>query len=409
MFILLLFTSLVFVDCKSGDKNVNQSKINKGQQSDPLSLTLFDYNNLVEVKNNIKSEKYSTSFQKLIREADQALNDTVFSVTYKKLTPPSGDKHDYISYGPYWWPDPEKSDGLPWIRRDGEVNPLSRDNNTDYTEKATFFNNVSDLSWAFFFSDNKEYATKLKELLDVWFLDEDTKMNPNLNFAQGIPGINDGRGIGIIDFAGITKVITAIEILEIKNAIDPHMSVDLRNWLSGYLNWLQTSKNGIFERDTKNNHGTYYDLQVVSLHLFLGNKEGAREVLETAKLKRIASQIEPDGKQPHELARTKSLSYSTMNLKGMTQLAIFGTKVGVDLWNYSPQNAGNIKQAYEFLKPYAMGEKEWTYEQINSKEKAIKSLKQLYLKAGCEFGISEYEQIGRVGDNITNSLFESCN
>ena len=36
----------------------------------------------------------------------------------KKLVAPSGDKHDYISVGTYWWPNPDTSDGLPYIRRD---------------------------------------------------------------------------------------------------------------------------------------------------------------------------------------------------------------------------------------------------------------------------------------------------
>lgn len=45
------------------------------------------------------------------------------TVTAKKQLPPSGDRRDYMSLSPYWWPDPEKPDGLPYIRRDGERNP----------------------------------------------------------------------------------------------------------------------------------------------------------------------------------------------------------------------------------------------------------------------------------------------
>ena len=66
------------------------------------------------------------AYDALIRDADVALKAGPFSVTQKHRTPPSGDKHDYMSLAPYWWPDTTKRDGLPFIRRDGDVNPESR-------------------------------------------------------------------------------------------------------------------------------------------------------------------------------------------------------------------------------------------------------------------------------------------
>jgi hypothetical protein len=262
---------------------------------------------------------------------------------------------------------------------------------------------------AYFFSDKIEYANKTLELLKGWFLNKDTKMNPNLNFAQGIPGKNTGRGIGIIEFVGIKNIITAIEILEINKAMDIKTSKGLREWFVEYLNWLQTSENGIFEKNTKNNHAVYYDMQVVSILLFLDRKKEAKQILEAVKTKRIASQIEPNGAQPHELARTKSLSYSTMNLRGFTELAFLGTKVGVDLWNYKSEKGASIIQAYEFLKPYAEGEKEWNYKQIHSLSKAQKSLKNLFVKAGSQFNIEEYCKVGSGNSKNASSLMFYCN
>src|SRR5512142_174353 len=64
--------------------------------------------------------------ERLRRDAAAALGAGPFSVIQKSRVPPSGDKHDYLSFGPYWWPDPKKPNGLPYIRRDGEVNPESR-------------------------------------------------------------------------------------------------------------------------------------------------------------------------------------------------------------------------------------------------------------------------------------------
>ncbi len=49
----------------------------------------------------------------LIRAADKAMTDGPWSVTDKTRTPPSGDRHDYMSIAPYFWPDPAKADRLP--------------------------------------------------------------------------------------------------------------------------------------------------------------------------------------------------------------------------------------------------------------------------------------------------------
>src|SRR5690348_13803992 len=55
-------------------------------------------------------------------EADKAMNEGPFSVMQKSSAPPSGDKHDYMSLAPYFWPNPNTADHLPYIRRDGERN-----------------------------------------------------------------------------------------------------------------------------------------------------------------------------------------------------------------------------------------------------------------------------------------------
>lgn len=379
------------------------------QDSFTQTFTVYDLHKMQVVKTKLQTKQFKASYDALIKNAEKALTDGVYTVMQKTEVAPSGDKHDYISYGPYWWPDPKKTDGLPWIRRDGEINPLTRGNTTDYEAKNKAFSNINELALAYFFSDNKQYANKAIALLNSWFVNEDTKMNPNLNFAQAIPGENTGRGFGIIELSSITNIITAIEILELNGEMDNETSQNLRQWCTQYLNWLQTSEPGIFEKNTKNNHGVYYDVQVVSLLIFLNRIDEAKQVLEEVKTIRIETQITPDGKQPHELARTKALSYSTMNLRGYTLLAFFGKNIGVDLWNYQAENGGSIQKAYEFLMPYAKNEKVWEYQQINSLDKAKKSLKQLFIEAGSRFDNQNYCEIGKYNkSDKENSLLYYC-
>lgn len=327
----------------------------------------------------------------------------------KKRTPPSGDKHDYLSMGPYWWPDPDKPDGLPYMRRDGEVNPETRGDNVDRTSASKLFSNVETLGWAFYFSGEEKYAEKAKQLIETWFINPETKMNPNLNYAQGIPGRTEGRGIGIIDWAGINRLISPFQFLEATGFLEGETKSQLYNWFDEYHNWLVSSKNGIDEDDYFNNHGTWFDVQVVGIEMMLGKTDLAKARLEQAKTKRIASQIEPDGSQPHELARTKSLSYSTMNLRGFIHLAKMGRKNEVDLWNFETEDGRSIQKALDYLLPVARNEKEWIYQQLGDFGDALETLKIDFLMAGSLFDQPEYIEVAKTiqnpEDNIETLLY----
>src|SRR5687768_12412800 len=57
---------------------------------------------------------------KIDNEARKALTSRVESIVSKQATPPSGDKHDYMSQAPYFWRNPNTATGFPYVRRDGE-------------------------------------------------------------------------------------------------------------------------------------------------------------------------------------------------------------------------------------------------------------------------------------------------
>lgn len=358
-------------------------------------LTYLDHEKLVLVKESIRdnSKEYLPAYQNLLKQADRALMEGPFSVMQKKQVAASADKHDYLSLAPYWWPDPEKEDGLPWIRKDGIVNPMTKGENVDDPVKDRMFNNVRALSLAYFFSGKRRYAKKIKQLLKVWFLDKGTRMNPNLNYAQGIPGKNTGRGFGIIEFSGVVHIITAIEILEMHNNMPKQMDIALKAWLKDYLSWLQTSEFGVFEKSRPNNHGSLHDVQLVSLLLFLEKTDEAKIVLKSVFEQRIALQIEPDGSQPHELKRTKGLTYSILNLSALTKLAFYGKRLGVELWERTSKE-GDLQKAYDFLYPYLDDTSIWPYEQLGDMKKARERLRRMFVNSGSMLGISNYCDIG---------------
>jgi hypothetical protein len=297
-------------------------------------------------------------------EADKAMSEGPFSVMDKKDMPPSGDKHDYMSLAPYWWPNPATKDGLPYIRRDGETNP-ERYKVPDDAEFNKMQNAVHALALGYYFTGKEAYAARAALLLRTWFLDPATRMNPNLNYAQAVMGVNDGRGIGLIDVRTMPRAVDGIALLEGSPSLTKADLEGLHTWFSKYLDWLKNSKNGRDESDAQNNHGSWYDQQLTGIALFLGDKALAHDVAATAETKRIAFQIQPDGSEPLELARTKSFSYSVFNLDALEELAQEDRVTGVDLWSFKAQNGASIRAALDYLLPYAQGEKQWTHQALN--------------------------------------------
>jgi Alginate lyase len=341
----------------------------QGTKTAAPRVFIIDGRQLLETKHRIQSgdQVFAAALTKLESDARRTMQQKPLSVVDKAVTPPSGDKHDYTSQAPYFWADPNKPDGLPYINRDGERNPeLSKI--TDHLALDQMESAIRTLSLAYYFKQDEEYAAKATQLLRAWFLDPPTRMNPNLEYAQFIPGVNTGRGIGLIETRGLVDVVDAIGLLAESKSWTAADQKGLEAWFSQFLQWMQESRNGREENAKKNNHGTFYDVQAISFALFVRRNDLAKQVAETAKEKRIALQIEPDGRQPLELTRTKAWSYSNMNLDGLMLLARLAENVGADLWGYRTKDGRGIRGALEYLYPYAIGDKQWTYQQIGGFE-----------------------------------------
>jgi len=303
------------------------------------------------------------ALNRLLAGANDRLEWEPVSVMDKSQIPPSGNKHDYISQAPYFWPNPNSSNGLPYINRDGQRNPEVR-NSADARNFAAVCDDTHTLALAYYFSGDEKYAAKAAEFVCVWFLNPATRMNPNLKYGQGIPGVVEGRAAGLITARCLADLVDAIGLLAGSKSWTTNDQQGMTAWAGDYLQWLTTSKIGRDEDAAFNNHGTFYDVQAVSLALFIGKTDFARKKLLAAREKRIARQIEPDGKMPQELRRTLSFGYSLFNLSAELQLADLGRNAGVDLWHYQTADGRSLLKAAEFMAPFADPNRAWPYQQI---------------------------------------------
>ena len=333
------------------------------------------------------------AFAALLKDAAKAMKEGPFSVMNKTRIPPSGDKHDYASYARYWWPNPAKPDGLPYIQRDGQTNPDSQSPaESDRGQLDDMVDGVETLGLAYYLTGEKSYAEHAALLIRVWFLNPETRMNPNLRFSQGIPGKADGTKSGIIDGRVLCRALDGAILIADASVLSAEEQAALREWCAQYMNWLKTNEVAQEEASAKNNHGSFFDAQIMYFALFAGDTVFAKKVAEEAITKRFLAQIKPDGSMPEELRRTRAFHYSVFNLHAMFMTAHMAESVGLDLWHAGDSR---LKNSMAFLMPYADSALPWPNPDIEEAPRI--ELLQLLLIAADVYKEDSYKQsIGKL-------------
>lgn len=294
---------------------------------------------------------------RILKAADAALALEPITITAFRAELSEGDGNDFYSNGDYWWPDPSKPDGLPYIRRDGKSNP---NNFTAHRICVNQLRNaVAALGAAYRVTGEDRYAAKSADLLRVFFLDPDTRMHPQLDFAQAIPGRTPGRGIGIIDTLHLIEIPPAIETMADSPAFPPAILAGLKQWFRDYTHWMLTSKNGRKEADTKNNHAVAYWLQIASFARFTGDEKSLAECRWRFKEVFVPDQMAQDGSFPLELKRTKPYAYSIFQLDNMATLCQVLSTPEDNLWEFELPDGRGIRKAMAYLYPYLADKSTW--------------------------------------------------
>src|SRR5690606_18133216 len=346
----------LFSGMASLEGNSHHSMLNRGfARSEAIVATLrhldvqlsgADSEVPVSVRSAVLTEEVESQDEPGLRQvveqlqaaADEALLRGPYSVTDKTTLPPSGDRRDYWHPAPYWWPNPDTEDGLPYIRKDGMRVPGTRmyepdSEKYDRTRLQRVFDDSLALALAWSFTKDDRYARHGAAILERFFVAPETRMNPHLKYGQVRTGHNNNQGAptGLIEMKDMYHYLDAARIFESAGTLDEEALSGFRIWLEQYLEWLRTSKQGRGERAAVNNHATCYDLQVAAIASYLGNEELVYTTLVRAQA-RIGQQFTPDGKQPDELKRTTTAHYCSFNFQSWINLAELASRWGVDLW-----------------------------------------------------------------------------
>ncbi len=334
---------------------------------DPVNYyILYSYSDLKKIKERISKK----DLQELIlnfKQYEIPYEKEKRSVIYKKFLLEGIDKKDYVSLATYYWQDETKENGLPYISKDGLANPEGEYYDKNNLRRLAFITYYQGI--LYYLSEDKKYLKLIQDNLTYYFLDPITGMNPNLNHAQLIKGLNLGRGIGMIDFtANMSYALYILEFLDEENMLDKKFYERLKDWLEKFYKWYVSSPIALEEKYADNNHGIFYDFSLLIILDILKKKDEILPLVYQMIELRICKQIKGD-KMEKELRRTKSKNYALMAIKGIYDFNKISKKYGYDLYNlnswYYHKLDIDLTKVEDFLyQRLLLKEKEWPYLQI---------------------------------------------
>jgi hypothetical protein len=335
-----------------------------------------------------KFDLASIERSRVLRAADRYLADRPVTVTASSSPRSAGGPHDFFSEADYYWPDPKNPDG-PYINRDGMSNP---DNFLGHRRAMVRFSLiVPALAAAWALTKRRKYADHAATHLRAWFMDDATRMNPNLQYAQAIKGLVTGRGIGIIDTLHLVEVARAASRLPLTPAVRDGVT----QWFAAYLQWMNTHPYGIAERDARNNHGTCWVAQAASFAQLTGDRSLTVWCRERFRGVLIPNQEAPDGSFPEELRRTKPYGYSLFNLDALSIVAQTLTTADDSLWRWQLPDGRGMGRAMSYMYPYILDKKKWPLPPDVMYDKEWPVRQPCLLFAGLALGRPEYLALWR--------------
>jgi hypothetical protein len=295
--------------------------------------------------------------KRILDAAAAYVNAPISTITSFRAPDSPGGLHDFYSQADYFWPNPANPTG-PYINRDGQSNPA---NFNDHRKAMIALSiQMPALTAGWLLTQDRRYGNRACEHLRAWFVSPETRMSPNLEYAQGVKGVSTGRSYGIIDTLHLVEVARAASIVgPALMSKDEYEAVRL--WFAEYLKWMKESPHGMAERDTKNNHAVCWALQASEFARLCGDAGTREEIRARYEQVFVPNQMGVDGSFPQELARTKPYSYSIFNFDVMAMLCQSLMEPQKDPFAFTLQDGRGICKGASFLFPYLQDKQKWPY------------------------------------------------
>jgi hypothetical protein len=299
--------------------------------------------------------------RRLRAEAEKQLREGPWTVTSDRPKNLDLDVHDYYSEAPYWWPDPANPTG-PYVRKDGVINSAR------FLANKTALNAMCDavftLGAAAYLLDDPRYGKRAALVIRAWFINPQTRMNPDLEYSQAIRGSNSGRGAGVLDGRVFIQAIQGMEFLADTGTWDARDQKAVHEWFTDYLHWLTHSKHATDEKHSGNNHASWWTAQVAAIATYTDDPATAQMAFSFYRDSIFPTQIRKDGSAPREEARTKSLSYSSFNAEAYAMICRIAQVNGTDLWTVHTKDGASLSTVLDYLTPSLKDPNKWRKEQI---------------------------------------------
>jgi hypothetical protein len=327
-----------------------------------------------------------TDRERILKAASEYLTLPPVTITSFPSKRSPGGLHDFFSQADYFWPDPKNPNG-PYINRDGQSNP---DNFNEHRKAMIALSiRMPALTAAWKLTGDRRYGEQACAHLLAWFITPATRMNPNLEYAQGVRGVSTGRSYGIIDTLHLVEVARAASLVGPK-LLSAEDDAAVKAWFHDYLEWLETSDKGKKEHAALNNHATCWALQAAEYARLIGDSETRDEIRRQYIDVLLPGQMGEDGSFPKELARTKPYSYSIFNFDAMTMLCVSLKGAGADLVQFSLPDGRGVCKGAAFLYPYLKDKNAWPYRKDVEHFDALPARSPGLLFAGLACGRREY-------------------
>lgn len=298
--------------------------------------------------------------ERLRPQAEAMLKSEPRTVTADIAERSAGGPNDFYSEGDYWWPVPGDPEA-PYEQRDGQTNP---DNFVAHRlSMIRFADHIGTLVSMWRFTHDERYSDAATKHLRAWFVDQDTRMNPQLLYSQAIKGRHTGRSIGLIDTLHLVEVARGAKMLIDSNQIPADDAAAIKAWFGEYALWMNTHPYGIEERDWPNNHSIAWSLQVAAFADIAQNRALSELVTHRFKTIYLPVMMNAEGGFPAELARTKPYGYSLFVLDLMAGIAQINSTANEDLWRFELADGRSMERGIEFLSPYVANKQAWPYAQ----------------------------------------------